>query len=423
MKNSSKIILLLLMFQAGWVGAQDQEKLKRYSAGLRIANFYDLPSDKFDSELSIDPKGLNGENTSFDLGMDLYGEVMLNPLLGFQAGLRFGGTSGSNEVEYYDNSFYEVYSDMILLLSNIDKGHATKLFNYYAKFGLGYGGYKAERYLMSDNSFNGSTSNGFWDGHVGAGVQYELNPYLRLELDVSYNVVFDDGFDGFNYGTGNDPYLSTGIGVAYTFGNREEERPMYSVGLSSMAYTGPDEQDSHIIAEKDELEKQVTELNQNLKDLNAKFQTLSNQMQQQKASLEKQSERIEKQEKLILDLKAASVDTLAMATEPVTIWQKELQQVQVYFEFDSDALTPETQIILTSALKEDFDQVTLVGYASNEGSRTYNDQLKMRRVNRVKDYLLTKLSFDSGKVVETTSGEVEDLKEDNYLNRKVVVKY
>lgn len=419
MKNSSKLVILLLIFQAAWLHGQDQPKLKTYSAGLRVANFLDMPSDKFDSELSSDPSA-----TGMDLGMDLYGEVQFNPLIGFQGGLRFGGTSGANEVEYYDNSFFEFYSDMILIISNLDRKYAHLPYNVYTKFGLGYGGFKAERYLLSDDSFNGMVKNGFLDGHIGAGLQYEFSRYLRFEFDASYNVALDDGFDGFNYGTGNDPYFSTGIGVAYTFGDREEEIPMYSVGLFSEEYAGMSTDNKKVEAEKDSLSNYVAGLSQSLTELKKNVEMLSEKVVEQKSTIAEQKKTNEAQQKEIDDLKAAAQNTQAQAAaQPVTYWERELKQVQVYFDFDSDALTPATTQILSEALRQGFEEISITGYASSEGDPEYNDQLKKRRVEQVKSYLLNELKIDPSQIVETKVAEDEDPQQEDYLNRKVVVRY
>ena len=75
--------------------------LKSYSAGIRLLHLYDLPSYRFDTDLSRDMKGLNGSKTRFDVGIDLYAEKQFTPLLGVQLGFRYGQLTGANEVEYY----------------------------------------------------------------------------------------------------------------------------------------------------------------------------------------------------------------------------------------------------------------------------------------------------------------------------------
>ena len=50
---------------------------------------------------------------------------------------------------------------------------------------------------------------------LGFGFSYNLNDRLTLNLERSYNRVADDGFDGWDDGTGNDKFITTLIGVNY----------------------------------------------------------------------------------------------------------------------------------------------------------------------------------------------------------------
>jgi outer membrane protein OmpA-like peptidoglycan-associated protein/opacity protein-like surface antigen len=237
MKLLNSIVLGISLLAAPLLAQNQPADLNTFSVGLRAVHLYDLPSYKFDNSLSQDLKGMNGEFTRVDFGADLYAEKQFTPLLGIQAGTRFGGLTGANDVEHYRNSFVAVNADMVFILSNLDRKRVDASFNYYAKLGLGYGSFKAERFLNADNSSNGSVSDDYWETRIGAGVQYELNQNMRLELDLAYNMAHNDGFDGYNNSTGTDTYLSTGIGVAYTFGNKEK-KPMYSVNFFGEEYAG-----------------------------------------------------------------------------------------------------------------------------------------------------------------------------------------
>ena len=221
---------------ASLVAQDNAPAFKSFSAGVRALHLYDLPSYRFDDKISRDLQGLKGSHTSFDVGLDAYVEKQFTPLLGLQGGFRLGSMTGANEVEHYENSFHEAYLDLVLLMSNLDRSRLDASFNYYAKLGLGTGSYQAERKLNFDGSPNGSVHSGFWEGRIGAGVQYELTQSLRLEIEAAYNAVYDDGFDGYDNSTGSDPYFSTGIGVAYTFG-KADKKPMYSVNYFGNEYS------------------------------------------------------------------------------------------------------------------------------------------------------------------------------------------
>ncbi|MDZ7848374.1 MAG: OmpA family protein [Owenweeksia sp.] len=79
--------------------------------------------------------------------------------------------------------------------------------------------------------------------------------------------------------------------------------------------------------------------------------------------------------------------------------------------------------MLIQALQGSSLQITLVGYASAVGAPAYNEKLKMRRVKSVKAFLADVLRLDPSSISTEIAGEVADLKENNYLNRKVLVKY
>ena len=50
---------------------------------------------------------------------------------------------------------------------------------------------------------------------IGFGVQYNYNDSISFNLDRSFNRVSDDGFDGWDDGTGNDKFIFTSIGISY----------------------------------------------------------------------------------------------------------------------------------------------------------------------------------------------------------------
>lgn len=392
MKITIKHIVAAAFLQSGVLLAQNnQPQLKIFSVGVRAVHLYDLPSKRYDSEYSKDMKGLNGENTSFDLGFDIYAEKQFTPIWGLQLGFRKGGLTGSNEVEYFTNDFYEGYADLIFNLSNLDKRHPESRINYYLKGGMGYGAFSAERFLSSDDSPNGSLEDHFWESRLGAGVQYELNSYLRLELDVAYNIVFSDGFDGYNYATGSDPYLSTGLGLVYTFG-KKEDKPMYAVNFFGEEYFGTAEPARDTKADS----------------LMA-------------ADIAAAKTRMENMDRVIAEQKAAIA---LLEREKAT--QKEVkvqEQELVFFAFDSSTLSEEAKRELAKALKGGEEQITLIGYADNTGNSEYNQTLKQRRAEAVKQFLVEALGYDSSAITINVAEEIRDLKNNDFLNRKVVVEY
>ena len=461
--------------------------LNTFSVGLRAAHLYDLPSYKFDNSLSQDLKGLNGDFTNIDLGIDAYLEKQFTPLLGVQAGVRFGGLTGANDVEHYQNRFLTINGDMVFLLSNLDRRRVDARFNYYAKLGLGYGTYRAERFLNADNSSNGEISDDYWETRIGAGVQYELSRNIRLEIDASYNMAHDDGFDGYNNATGSDPYLSTGIGVAYTFGNKEQ-KPMYSVNFFGEEYAGkiaetpvnefeaPDKVKlqafmDEMVAYKEHVDSVMAWQQAFFDDVASRMEAqdsviaeqamaladlsqAKNEMEQALAAQEKEAERKREMQELMNNpqyaatvamlgggaaLASASNDdakdlekedifekgTITASLEPVAEAEEEMTSLEMtaYFGFDSDQLDAEYRRELkekVGTLKT--NKITLVGFADAIGSRSYNQKLKSRRADAVRNYLISELGVPEENIEVELAPDQPDIGDDNYLNRKVVIK-
>lgn len=502
MKLLNSIILGVSLLAAPLLAQNEPADLNTFSVGLRAVHLYDLPSYKFDNSLSQDLKGLNGEFTKFDLGADVYAEKQFTPLIGIQLGARFGGLSGSNDVEHYRNRFVAANADMIFILSNLDRKRIDAAFNYYAKLGLGYGTYNAERFLNADNSSNGVVSNDYWETRLGAGVQYELSENLRLELDASYNVAHDDGFDGYNNSTGNDSYLSTGIGVAYTFGNKES-KPMYSVNFFGEEYSGAvavapvpefnapsdvklqafmDEMiayKSHVdsvmawqqaffddlAVRIDEQDSVITEQGVALADLSQTNSDLQNALeaeQQKVAELEEMRELMNdpnyvaalamisgmsgvvnssKPEvaeappapaKSIAEEDIYGKGTITASLESTPEVEKapeeeeeEFSSVEMtaFFGFDSDELGSEYRKQLREQLGgANVEKITVVGFADATGPREYNQKLKSRRADAVKNYLIRELGISEENIEIELAPDQPDMGEENHRNRKVVIK-
>lgn len=357
---------------------------------------FDLPSQRYGAAESREMRGLNGENTSFDLGFEVYGEKQFTPLLGLQLAFRYGSMTGSNEVEYYHNKFYGANIDGLFLLSNMDLFRTQSPWNFYAKAGIGHGMYSTQQYLAKDDAPDGLIEDKYWESHVGGGVQYELNNQLRLELEASYNMVFTDAFDGYDYGTGSDTYLSTAIGIAYTFGDKEA-KPMYATGFFGESYVGVNENNN------EELEAKTAAAQAEIEDLKSR-------LEEQQGKLEQKQQELEEQKREIASIKEQLHTSKG--------------SFNVYFEFDSSRLSEQAKMKLTEELDPLIQQkLELVAYADNNGSNTYNQRLKEMRAESVKQFLVDLLGFEAS-AISISLGTAEDKAfENQFLDRKVVIRY
>lgn len=383
------------VFRASGQATPNDTTLKSWSIGVQASHLYDLPSYRFDGEMARDLKGLNGAKTSLDVGFDLYVEKQFTPLIGAQLGFRYGGLTGANEVEYYENSFYAGTLDAIFLLSNLDLFHKMSPWNFYAKAGLGFGSFESDQYLIEDDAPDNHFEDSFWETHLGLGIQYELSNSWRLELESSYNVALNDGFDGYNYGSGSDPYLATGIGVAYTFGNKEA-KPMYAT-----SYFG----ENYLAAGSDtrELEKQVAK---NSSEIDA-AQTVQ----------EQQAEEVEANAK---ELEAMKQELAALKNQMA----EKGGTVAVYFDFDSAELSREAKKEIASTVQAaQAEAYELLAYADNNGSSDYNQQLKQKRAESVKQFMVDVLGVKASTVKVSLAPTEEKALENQFLDRKVVLRY
>lgn len=398
MKKLVALILVTASFytvQAQSGGTDLNDKLKPWSFGLRGMHVYDLPSYRFDGPLAQDMYGLNGPKTSFDLGFEAYVEYMFNPLVGLQLSHRRASITGASDVEYYSGSFNLTGLDGIFIWNNLNPGMVNRRWNVYTKLGLGYGAYDSEQFLLADDAPDQANEDNFWGGRVGMGLQYELNNSWRIDLEVLYNVAYDDGFDGFNEAAGSDTYLTSALGVAYTFGSKEK-KPTYTVD-----YFGAD-----YLNVQGQTQDSTPMVNQ------SKIEDLSNNLSEQKEELEEKESKI-----------SSLNDELKALKEEAAKSKASLANVEeVYFAFDSDRLSAEAKKSLSRIAQRKPSRMVLTAYADKVGSDEYNNDLKQRRAEAVKAFLM-QLGMDSAQISIEMGNAVPFDENDQFLNRKVSVQY
>lgn len=402
MKKIILSTLILILGTAAYAGSGDDSRdttLKTFSIGLRGVHLFDLPSYRYDTPLTPDMRGLNGSKTRFDMGFDVYAEKQFTPLLGVQAGFRYASITGANDVEYYENTFTQGTLDAVFILSNLDLFHKNSPWNFYAKAGLGYGSFQADQYLIMDDAPENRVSENFWETHIGGGIQYELNTFLRLELESSYHIAQNDGFDGYDHNTGSDPYLSTALGVAYTFG-RKDKKPMYATNYFGEEYVAADA----VPAVEEPREPEVTA--EELEELKAGLEEQQNELRASKRQAQQQQKELDAMKDAIKNRKTS---------------------LAVYFEFDSKELSRSAKVELWEEFGDiepnGSPQLELIAYADNNGSSEYNEQLKQKRAESVKAFLVETLGW-AAENITISKGEASELSfRDQFLNRKVVIRY
>jgi outer membrane protein OmpA-like peptidoglycan-associated protein/opacity protein-like surface antigen len=384
---------------------RDPQHLRGWSIGVKGLYLYDLNSTVYDTEINTDLRGLNGDKPGLDFGFDLNLEKQFTPYFGLRADFRYRALSGAYEDEYYENSFYSGRLSGLFIWNNLNPRNVGSKWNFYTPIGFGVGNFNADRFLVLDDAPNGNLSENYSMVYSGAGIMYELSKNWRLDLEANYNVVRRDGFDGFDNGTGWDPYLSVGLGIAYTFGNKEKPA-MYATNYFEAPYynvAGQVEELAELEAQMEDLsekqKKDVAELRENLELIGA-VNT------RQDESIKALSNRPKAQ--VINDTK--EVATASTGYKAV-----------VFFNFDSAVLSAKAQKDLLQKLAGVNGPFTIVGYTDKAGADSYNEKLRIRRAEAVQSFLINQMGY-SADDIDLSAGEIAVEEQNDFLRRRVEIR-
>lgn len=194
----------------------------RLSVGLHGSQYYDILNNSFGNPTLgfpfYDVKGLNGDNTKFDLGGGLDVAYFASPTVSFDLSWDGGKMTGANDLEFYNSKV-----SFLALGGNFAVKRAYRNSDYslvpYLRTSMNRATYAADRMLISDGvAYNSISGNAFQFG-LGAGLRYHYNDRFHGYFQTEYLSTYTDGFDGFDYGTGRDYMLKTTLGVRYSFGD------------------------------------------------------------------------------------------------------------------------------------------------------------------------------------------------------------
>jgi len=409
MRNSKNLLLGLATLGTAVLSAQSpaptdsarakESTFKTWTIGVRAVHLYDLLSDRFDTPIEQDLQGLTGDNTQFDIGVDAYIEKQFTPLFGMQLGYRGGEMTGSNGTEYYENSFNELSLRGVLIWSNLARNRDQARFNFYTNMGLSYGSYDAQRFLEIGGVENREAIEGqsYWGSYLGLGTQYLINSNWRVELELAYNTVYDDGFDGFNAATGSDAFLSTGIGIAYTFGKKEKPAMHASNYFAEPYQENRESRAAERLAR--EMRKQDSTLAQEAEATRQEVQRLRGEVQSAQQVTDKRLAGLEAE-----DGKPVTIDNV----------------VYIFFDLESASLSAEAKKAILQAYYQKEQPLRVVGYADQTGTAEYNARLKQARAEAVKDFMVNVLGYDVSKITVAT-GETQDADGNLFLSRRVEI--
>ena len=285
--------------------------------------------------------------------------------------------AGSNDIEFWDGEFSET---SLFVEYEFFKKYG---FGIYATGGVGRIDFDAFRSLMLDdgqvplNSYSGSSVK----FQYGGGITYVVNDFIKLNLELSRNIVNHDGFDGWDYGSGEDRYLYKSIGISFLFGKNNNDKV----------------EELKEIIEAPVVVKETVE------------------------AVEDTIEVVEEVIEIVIETPAEIV----IIEDPVSY------DFTIYFGNDSDIITDLSASIIAEIQKllsvDTEYTVLLVGYADSVGAATYNLELSKRRVMSVSEKLLVS-GLNADKFNISFNGEISPLddnstEEGKKNNRVVTVKF
>tara|TARA_B100000795_G_C22784808_1_gene434099 strand:+ start:1043 stop:1774 length:732 start_codon:yes stop_codon:yes gene_type:complete len=212
MKKILAIILAVTPFLL--IGQVKGDYMLRVNYGeILDENHPDLDIDEHSPDLYSEYNGRDDVKNAYKLSGGYY--LMDNLLIGLS--YMNSEISGSNDIEFWDGEFTE--TSFFAEYEFFEKDGL----GIYATGGGGKIDFDAFRSLMIDdgqvplNSYSGSSIK----FQYGGGITYVVNDFIKLNLELSRNIVTNDGFDGWDYGSGQDRYLYKSIGISFLFGSND----------------------------------------------------------------------------------------------------------------------------------------------------------------------------------------------------------
>jgi outer membrane protein OmpA-like peptidoglycan-associated protein len=387
--------------------AQEVKKLSTYnilSAGITLGHFTDMPKAFTGEDRDPLDKTAYTKNTRFDKAIGVYGEIQLSPIIGLQVGYNYSQSSGGNDIGYYLGNFHRAHVAGTFSFTNMSTIKDDPYTNFYGKAGIGYLNYEAQNYFHEGNAINEMAYRkaNATEISLGLGFRIHFSDQWRMEVETGYQVVWDNGFDGdaFSYRDGQDQYMLTNVGVAYTFGLKSK-RALHKTPVFSADYLWNDPIiKKHLGLSEDEVKDLVDEY---LDDMNSKIDSIDGQL----ADLDDRMSKLDK-------MQAMYVDGFNKG-KPIYIRN-------VFFAFDKDFITKQYQKVVfeTSMILKAHPEYKLdiTGVTDVYGPESYNSGLRVRRAKAVKKLLTTKFGIDADRIILNSQKEKISGKPYQHLNRR-----
>ena len=342
----------------------------KLSVGLKTGVVYDVDFSELDiDQWSTDLKGNSAKSIPFSFLLNLDYHVSSSLYLGFNFG--GGNIYGENDVMYHNGDFFQYnFTSQLNILSIKD------VLTFYSNAGIGIISSRSSRSFIYDDVVFLENETESIKTDLGFGFSYNLNDRLTLNLERSYNRVADDGFDGWDDGTGNDKFITTLLGVNYKLASSKGSVESLIEELENF---------NNECFDCDELEKRISTLenkspnfldsisfpdNLNYNDLIARLNKVENQL-----------ETFEDQVKENIDI--------SLSRELI----EDLNE-RLFYPSDIDTINvtayPRLDTLISFLKRYPKWEVLIVGYTDTDNTIEYNIDLSKRRASKVRDYLILK---------------------------------
>jgi outer membrane protein OmpA-like peptidoglycan-associated protein len=359
---------------------------------------------------------------------------------------------------------------------NSGKGYKPRWVSIYAYGGLGYNYTNTHVYKLNTGQLDTSRLNGYSVFHqggtndlvvpVGFGVKFKLSKLIDLGLENSYHFTFTDQLDGFQYVHINnkkrdDFYSMTGVTLTFKLGTRKRDK-------EHIEWRNPIE---GVYARLDRLDKRVDNLYKDTdgdgvsdvfdKDPNTPegvkvygdgtsvdsdndgvpdykdvepFSDPGAKVDENGKSIDSDGDGVPDTR----DLEPNTPKGNMVNFQGVSIGSKfaskdDLKNLSnghggfffpsVYFEFNKDNIDrqyePELQSIAKTLRENQGLVLKVIGYCDQRGTVPYNDDLGMRRANKVIDYMVRVYGFPASSFEAVSVGNRTTEKAEYWINRRV----
>lgn len=406
-----KIKLLMISSILGIWLSHAQIAYNTWTIGVSAGNVADMPKAIIGKDGSNDAVAFGSKHAQFDFTFGMYVEKQLSPLVGLILSYDRSKMKGATDRDYYINQFHRFNLSMTFSLTNVSTKKDDPYINVFTILGIGYDSYKSQRYFNSGLKNNlAYRDNDASQINFGFGLRHHLSNQWRIEIESTYNLVYDNGFDGdySRFEEGEDQYLRTVVGVGYTIGSKGN-KALHKTPLFSN-YLWEDERiqnrikvDEEYLAE--EIEKNIADEKQQIQDLKDQSDANSKRLDLVEDQIQDINKTLEvfKNQKQYEVLYTRNVYYATGKSQVTSQYQKTILELQPILLKDSTYLV-------------DVTGVTDI-YASEE----LNSKLRLKRANKVKKFMVDKMNINPDRITVNTQKDKITGVPYQHLNRKTQI--